>query len=751
MANSVNGGSPGHGILADRWDKASLTPLLGDRLAGHYGFIAADSGLGVDHRQAATFFVQAEGHLDAGDGDSALSSAQEAVKAARLANDADILADSMRLMVKARCLRWRGGAGRGSASGKSSSSMPPNGRHITNGISHINGSSSGVSSHSSHSKMFQANGTVKQTSNNNSNTYNSYGASCSSSSRSGIRSSQSTGRGAETQDELSRARRMAKDEAKAFKQSGQARGEALMFLSQAEVHLERRGFRSRQAGLQLASSALEALRALGERDRLAEATAQATVLRALIALRDSNGAQATADSTLALYRSLADKRGEAKALHSAALARGLGGTRQSYDEGIRFASDAAVLYQDLGMVSSQADAQLLVGQLNLDRGRADLALHAARSTMALLAGDRGKMASSFRLLVDAHLELCEFSLALQISQEAVASSEQLGSRRQQAGAKSVLARAMLATDNIEEALSELQAALALSRAEGDVDLEATLLLSLCRAHEQDCADEDALEAAEDAVALWESLNDHDEEVACAEYAAALVLLRLCDCTGSLKAASKARGIFSAAGDKYREALCLVLIASIIFSSGKDADGALDTVLVAKDLFRERGDARGEAYALQSLGEFHRAQGKLEEEFYRKELWRGSSRDGVPFKDREDFVARSYEGGFAASHPLNLLAQINTWRTADVSQATKEVATLAQTLKRITARVYLMPGSTDTYFSAADIEAESRLIPNCRFAPIESAWGHRAGDPHRPGQEPEAEFIAQHVAELLAEE
>ena len=32
------------------------------------------------------------------------------------------------------------------------------------------------------------------------------------------------------------------------------------------------------------------------------------------------------------------------------------------------------------------------------------------------------------------------------------------------------------------------------------------------------------------------------------------------------------------------------------------------------------------------------------------------------------------------------------------------------------------------------ENEGQLIPNCRFLPIESDWGHRAGDPHRPGQE-----------------
>ena len=49
------------------------------------------------------------------------------------------------------------------------------------------------------------------------------------------------------------------------------------------------------------------------------------------------------------------------------------------------------------------------------------------------------------------------------------------------------------------------------------------------------------------------------------------------------------------------------------------------------------------------------------EFYRQEIWRKTSRDGQPFSSREDFVRRSYEGGFVNASPLNLLAQIRTWR------------------------------------------------------------------------------------------
>jgi len=140
------------------------------------------------------------------------------------------------------------------------------------------------------------------------------------------------------------------------------------------------------------------------------------------------------------------------------------------------------------------------------------------------------------------------------------------------------------------------------------------------------------------------------------------------------------------------------------------------------------------------------------EFYQQELWRKSSRDGVPFASREDFVVRSYEGGFANANPLNLMAQMHTWKTADVSQAhgLPSGTTLAEALGRVRARVYLAPCTTDRYFTVPEIEAEAALLPNGRFAPLASAWGHRAGDPQRPGQEEDAAWLAALVGELLAE-
>ena len=62
----------------------------------------------------------------------------------------------------------------------------------------------------------------------------------------------------------------------------------------------------------------------------------------------------------------------------------------------------------------------------------------------------------------------------------------------------------------------------------------------------------------------------------------------------------------------------------------------------------------------------------------------------------------------------------------------------------------MPCTTDRYFPVDEIAArELTLIPNATLAPIKSSWGHRAGDPSRPGQEAEAAFIRKHVHQLLA--
>jgi homoserine O-acetyltransferase len=72
--------------------------------------------------------------------------------------------------------------------------------------------------------------------------------------------------------------------------------------------------------------------------------------------------------------------------------------------------------------------------------------------------------------------------------------------------------------------------------------------------------------------------------------------------------------------------------------------------------------------------------------------------------------------------------------------------LAQALGAITARSVIMPSRTDLYFTPEDSEIETAQMPNASYRPIESIWGHRAGNPtFNPADEA---ALREAVADLL---
>ena len=179
---------------------------------------------------------------------------------------------------------------------------------------------------------------------------------------------------------------------------------------------------------------------------------------------------------------------------------------------------------------------------------------------------------------------------------------------------------------------------------------------------------------------------------------------------------------------------------------------------------------------------------------------------------EDFVERSYVGGFANDEPHNLLAMLALWDAGDASanpvfegdlhaalaavgdglrqrramdekaakaaakaeaEAAGEHAPLFPTdnrrgrLLQRGVRALVMPCATDRYFEVPESWVEAELLNHGVFedgdlswtpprrevaslVPIPSTWGHRAGDPSRPGQRKQAAFVASHIRDLLLE-
>ena len=131
-----------------------------------------------------------------------------------------------------------------------------------------------------------------------------------------------------------------------------------------------------------------------------------------------------------------------------------------------------------------------------------------------------------------------------------------------------------------------------------------------------------------------------------------------------------------------------------------------------------------------------------DQFYKQQVW-----SDLGFKSVEDFVQRSYvEDGFGSADARDLLAQLSVWRSSRGDGAPSDAE-----LSAVRARVLLMPCSQDRYFGVDEISAhEAALIPHAMLAQIDSAWGHRAGDPSRPGQEADLAALRTCVGTFLTQ-
>jgi len=158
----------------------------------------------------------------------------------------------------------------------------------------------------------------------------------------------------------------------------------------------------------------------------------------------------------------------------------------------------------------------------------------------------------------------------------------------------------------------------------------------------------------------------------------------------------------------------------------------------------RGDHFAEypARGLRAMGRVY-AGWAMSQAFYRDELYLKAG-----FSSLEDFLVRSWEAYFLGRDADNLLASMDTWLASDISDNEIYDGDLARALGTITARSIVMPSRTDLYFTWQDSEAETAQMANAEFRPIESNWGHRAGN---PVLNPEDEaFLRQAVADLLAD-
>ena len=132
---------------------------------------------------------------------------------------------------------------------------------------------------------------------------------------------------------------------------------------------------------------------------------------------------------------------------------------------------------------------------------------------------------------------------------------------------------------------------------------------------------------------------------------------------------------------------------------------------------------------------------MSQAFYREHVYLS-----LGYSSLEDFLIRDWEASFLRRDAGNLLSMIETWKASDISQNELYNGNLDQALGAIRAKTLIVPSQTDLYFTPEDSQIEAGKIPNARYLPIPSIWGHRAGN---PAKNPEDQsFLKAAVAELL---
>ena len=111
-------------------------------------------------------------------------------------------------------------------------------------------------------------------------------------------------------------------------------------------------------------------------------------------------------------------------------------------------------------------------------------------------------------------------------------------------------------------------------------------------------------------------------------------------------------------------------------------------------------------------------------WFREELWKNVGAESLHDWLYPDVA--SYESW----DPEDLITLARMWQAGDVGTVAGD-GDYKKVLAGVTAKVLLMPCTTDQYFAAEDCEEEVQYLQNGIYNPIPSIWGHIAGGGANP--------------------
>lgn len=133
---------------------------------------------------------------------------------------------------------------------------------------------------------------------------------------------------------------------------------------------------------------------------------------------------------------------------------------------------------------------------------------------------------------------------------------------------------------------------------------------------------------------------------------------------------------------------------------------------------------------------------LSQQWYREKSW-----EKLGYSSLEAYLTEEWEKGLASVDAHDLLCMLWTWQHGDITvYHPEDNGSLDLALKRIKARMLIMPSRTDIYFPPEDNEEEVKHLAKGDLVVIESIWGHLAGG--GGGTKQDHDFIASELQKFL---
>jgi len=410
------------------------------------------------------------------------------------------------------------------------------------------------------------------------------------------------GERADARELLEKAEAMAEEELSNYRDAGDDLGQGCMLLSMAEAACAYRGSSKRDEALENAEEALAIFREV--KDPKYEGLAALSVAEVYFRKRNFHAARRAAGEATETFKGIDDKLCQAMSLHMGAATEARAGVLEM---AIRLGRKSLKILQESGSKKQQMASLLALGQFYLMREDARLSLSMGEAAMALLQELDDALAwegVAIGFLVEAYILNNQSEKAVQLCKEALERARpRTDQKRETVYLLHHLIHALSVYGDIDQVLEVSDEALALSTEVGCMRLKAHVYEELSHAHLLAEQNNDALYAAKEAVGLLKDLGADHDEITTRLQVLTKVLIIQDNYQEAHTQIEMAKDIAQKIEEKPLEAFCLSIQSRVQALLG-DPEGGIKAADLAIDMFKEDGDRRGECRVWEGLSEIH---------------------------------------------------------------------------------------------------------------------------------------------------